>query len=118
MSKVQERWKGLQLRAVVCPATVACAFKNSNYHLDGLVDNTGLWNATNFPSGTVPVTSVHPGEEEYIDEFGDLVTNMQRSDLKGSAGMPVGVQVVAWAFEDEVCLGVMKAIDNEVQFQK
>lgn len=60
-------------------------------------------------------------EEEtktYEDKFNDLWTNLVREDLKGSAGMPIGVSVVALPFEDEIALGVMKAIEKGCNFLK
>lgn len=38
--------------------------------------------------------------------------------MKNSVGMPLGVQVVASAWEDEKCLAVMKILDEEVGFRK
>ena len=32
--------------------------------------------------------------------------------------MPVAVQVVSYAFQDELALGVMKVIDDKVNYQK
>jgi len=120
MEKLQKKWQDLGVEAVICPPFPSCAFKNENSHLAGLYDYTILWNLTNFPSGSVPVTEVLPGEEEsnYEDGYNDVFTHILRKDLKGSAGMPLGVQVVSWAFEDEVCLAVMKAIDDQCQYNK
>lgn len=33
--------------------------------------------------------------------------------MEGSEGLPVGVQVASFAYEDEICLGVMKKIENK-----
>jgi Asp-tRNA(Asn)/Glu-tRNA(Gln) amidotransferase A subunit family amidase len=35
---------------------------------------------------------------------------------KGSAGMPVGIQVIGLPFEDEKVLGFMKSLEKEVKF--
>jgi hypothetical protein len=36
----------------------------------------------------------------------------------GSTGLPIVVQVVSMLYEDEICLGVMKAIDDSVKFNE
>lgn len=36
--------------------------------------------------------------------------------MLGSAGMPLSVQVIGYSYQDEVVLGVMKAIDEKVAF--
>ena len=37
--------------------------------------------------------------------------------MRGSAGMPIGIQVVAPKWKDEVCIAGMKIIDNEIQYR-
>lgn len=54
----------------------------------------------------------------YEDTYNDLWTSSIKQDIKGSVGMPIGVQVVSYIWEDETCLGVMKAIDDYVKFDK
>jgi len=36
--------------------------------------------------------------------------------MKGSEGMPVGVQVITPAYEDELCLHIMGAIEKSLKF--
>ena len=36
--------------------------------------------------------------------------------MKGSVGLPVGVQVVAPCYEDEMCLRVMKEVEGAADF--
>ena len=38
--------------------------------------------------------------------------------MEGSAGMPVGVQVVTRAWQDEQCLKIMKDLEEVVQFNR
>ena len=72
-----------------------------------------MWSVLHYPAGVVPITSVTEEETTYVADDGhnDLWTKGIRKDLVGSAGMPVGVQVVSRKWDDEVALGVMKAID-------
>jgi Asp-tRNA(Asn)/Glu-tRNA(Gln) amidotransferase A subunit family amidase len=49
------------------------------------------------------------------EQFNDSISNTLKKDLETSHEMPVGVQVVARKWEDEVCLGVMTAIAEGIQ---
>jgi hypothetical protein len=55
-------------------------------------DYTAIWNTLHFPAGVVPVTEVLPEEEKvYTDNYNDIITSKCRSNVQGSAGMPVAV---------------------------
>jgi len=36
--------------------------------------------------------------------------------MKGTAGLPIGVQIATLPFEDEKCLSLMKQLDDSIQF--
>lgn len=81
--------------------------------------NLLLW-----PAGTLPVTTVRSDEQHYRME--DL-PHVQRDKaarladqrvMKNSAGMPISVQVMTPAFQDEKCLRVMKEIERLVDFRE
>ena len=38
--------------------------------------------------------------------------------MKGAAGLPVCIQVVAHSWEDEKALGIMRAIERKVNYRK
>lgn len=38
--------------------------------------------------------------------------------MENSEGLPIGIQVVARPWEDELCMKVMEIIENLVQFEK
>lgn len=86
--------------------------------MGGLFDYTIIWNCFDFPAGIVPVTKVESTDEEYEDGYQDLITKTIKSDIVGSRGMPIGIQVVSFICEDEKCLAVMKAIESEVGFKE
>jgi fatty acid amide hydrolase len=80
--------------------------------------NLLLW-----PAGVVPVTTVRADEQHYRME--DLPENQRDKAakmtavlvMKGSEGMPLSVQVMTPAFQDEKCLRVMKEIESLVNFK-
>ena len=114
-------WSEWRLDAIITPATQLPALKHG---YGGSLQVSGyyawLGNFANLPAGVVPVTKVLPGEDTYTHEdsiyVGDTIFKASQECMKGSVGLPVAVQVLAPPWEDEKCLAVMKAIENEIQF--
>lgn len=44
------------------------------------------------------------------------MTQKLKETAKGSAGLPVGIQIIGLPFEDEKVLGFMKNLEKEVKF--
>ena len=76
-----------------------------------------LWNILHYPCGVVPVTRVREDEQRFEDEHNDHWTKLLNKTARGSAGMPIGLQVVGHSFEDEKVLGVMQAIENKIEYK-
>jgi len=72
---------------------------------------TPLANVSGFPAGVVPVTRVRPGEESDRPPSRDLVDRVARETERGSAGLPIAVQVIARPWQDHVALAAMAAIE-------
>jgi fatty acid amide hydrolase len=70
-----------------------------------------LWNLTQFPAGVVPVTRVRADETTRGQPRDRLEKNAAAVDLQ-SAGLPVGVQVVARPWEEGRVLAAMIAIEE------
>lgn len=75
---------------------------------------TFFTNLTGLPAGVVPVTTVRPGEETDRRPGVDAVEHLARRSEQGSAGLPVGVQVVAPWWREEVVLAAMQAVEVRV----
>ncbi|CAM9904681.1 unnamed protein product [Pylaiella littoralis] len=80
-----------------------------------------LANLLHWPAGIVPVTLIRPEEEAYpIEDLPvnqrDVTARLARETLKGSAGLPVGVQVMTTPFTDELALHVMREVERAVKF--
>lgn len=104
---------------------------------------TMLGNLLHFPAGTVPVTTVKAGEEDYsavagprdrcvsccdrscppLPPLAPLATptdapfarrpfRLASEVLRGSKGLPVGVQVMTLPSRDELCLRVMLELES------
>jgi len=74
-----------------------------------------LYNLLGYPAGVVPVTRVQPGEESSRAISRDIVEKVARGVEQGSAGLPIGVQVVARPWQDHVALAAMAAIEKGVR---
>ena len=69
-----------------------------------------LYNAVQFPGGVVPVTRVRPDETKRPSPQGLVERHAAKVDAR-SAGLPVGVQLVARPWQDEVAMGAMAALE-------
>ena len=67
-----------------------------------------------WPTGVVPVTHVRDDEQSPPRAGTDLVERTARDVVRGSAGLPLGVQVVARHWREDVALAVMAAIEAQI----
>ena len=75
---------------------------------------TLLVNLLHVPAGVVPVTRVRADEESERSPGLDVVERMLASAERGSAGLPVGVQVVGPWWREDLVLAVMAAVERGV----
>ena len=107
----------MKLDALICPVYPHSAFKHEDEELAFQVNFLAPWNVLDYPSGSVPITEVKEGEdrpEDYNDTWNDVLTTKFRNSIRGSVGMPIGVQVVTPKWKDEQCLAVMKLLGDAV----
>jgi len=72
---------------------------------------TDISNVTGFPAGVVPVTRVRANEESDRPQRRDLMDRVARESERGSAGLPIAVQVIARPWRDHVALAAMAQIE-------
>ncbi|VDP10207.1 unnamed protein product [Soboliphyme baturini] len=102
-------WKENDMQALICPPFPfpAVAAKYTSF-LSSACFSTVLFNMLNFPAGVVPVTEVTENDEAdmltYSLKF--ISPYVVQSAMKGSVGLPVGVQVVTLPFQEELCLAL------------
>jgi fatty acid amide hydrolase len=75
---------------------------------------TFLANLTGLPAGVVPVTTVRVNEESERRPGADVIERLARSNERGTAGLPVGVQVLAPWWREDLVLAAMAAIEARV----
>jgi fatty acid amide hydrolase len=98
---------------IVCPAAALPAWTHGagkNLVLGGAY--AALYNVLGYPAGVVPFTRVRQGEEIGRPASRDIVAQTARQVEQGSAGLPIGVQVVARPWREHVALAAMQAIED------
>jgi fatty acid amide hydrolase len=113
-----DAWNARQLDAVICPPHVLPALPiGSSGDLTLTLSYMFRYVLLNFPAGVVPATRVREDETTWTGPrglFGDKCSEA----LRGSAGLPLGVQVVSRPFREEVALSVMAAIEEAARGQR
>lgn len=109
-----QAWNHAGLDALVCPPHATPALPHGlsrDFSLGGALSMR--FNLLDFPAGVVPVTRVRPEEQVRATARGrfEKVAAVVDAD---SVGLPVGVQVVARPFREDVCLRVMGAVEAGV----
>ena len=113
-----DAWNAARLDAMICPphAVPAMGHRESGDFTLSL-SYAFRWSLLNFPAGVVPVTRVSP-EETLGDPCTrrlDKVESKVAAIEKASAGLPVGVQVVARPYQEHVVLAVMRAVEQDAR---
>jgi fatty acid amide hydrolase len=104
-------WRDYGLDAVICPpyATPAAQHDATGDFSAGAY-YAFRYNVLGNPAGVVPVTRVRENETSRFVRKDRIDERAAKID-EGSAGLPIGVQVVARHFREDVVLAVMKAIE-------
>ena len=126
LSAERDRWEHRFLselgdggfEAIICPphAIAAMPHGDSRY----LFDTTSYavrFNVLGMPAGVVAATRVRADEESDRKGGIDVVQRTARRSERGSTGLPVGVQVAAWHWRDDVVLAVMAALEEHFRGQ-
>jgi fatty acid amide hydrolase len=98
--------------AIVCPATALPAFRHGAAEELILAGTyTSLYNVLGWPAGVVPFTRVRPDEESDRPPSKDKMDQVARDTERGSAGLPIAVQVAARPWREDLVLAVMGALE-------
>ncbi len=99
--------------AVLCPPHALPAMRHgATDYLASAASYCMVGNLIQWPAGVVPVTRVRADEESDRSASGDLVEKAAKETERGSAGLPVGVQVAARHWREDIVLALMKAIET------
>ena len=109
-----DAWRRSGIDALICPPHALPALRHGQTRvLSAVVPGSyaTLFNVTGHPAGVVPITRVRAGEESDRAVGVRLAARAARDCERGSAGLPVGVQVVADHGREEIALAVMRRIE-------
>lgn len=104
------------LDVLICPTIGVPAPRHgqSKKLLDTLY--TGIYNLLEWPAGHVPISLVKASECYYMGQPADIISEVADAEMKGAEGLPVGIQVAAPPYHDEVVLRVMKLLEAKFPF--
>jgi fatty acid amide hydrolase len=104
--------------AVISPPDALPALTHgASFLLSDALSYSSLYNLLGMPAGVVAVTRVGAGEESDRATGWDVVERAARKVETGSAGMPVGVQVAARHWREDVVLALMSILEEHFQQQ-
>jgi fatty acid amide hydrolase len=107
-----EKAEGGPIDVVLCPAYAVPAVRHGATELMPMPGAYApIANVSGFPAGIVPVTRVRPDEESDRPASRDLMDRVARESERGSAGLPIAVQVIARPWRDHVALAAMAKIE-------
>jgi fatty acid amide hydrolase len=99
--------------AIICPPHALPALTHGgSYYLMTAGSYSFLYNLLGMPAGVVAATRVRPGEESDRPRSREVVYSAAREVERGSAGLPVGVQVAGHHWREDVVLSVMAALED------
>jgi len=134
-SSVEEYWRWVDARdryvarflgelerhgadAILCPPDGLPAMPHgSSYYIGDVLSYTALYNLLGLPAGVVAATRVRAGEESDRPASRDVSERTAKKGEAGSAGLPVGVQVVARHWREDVVLALMAALEEYFRAQ-
>lgn len=104
--------------AIICPPDALPApLHGSGMYLADALSYAALYNLLGMPAGVVAATRVRSGEESDRAASMDIVERAAIKVEAESAGLPVGVQVVARHWREDVALAVMAALETYFKAQ-
>jgi fatty acid amide hydrolase len=98
---------------ILCPPNPFPAYRHgTGYYLTNEGSYTQVYNLLGMPTGAVAVSRIGPDEECDRPESTDLIERTARAGEIGSVGLPVGVQVVARHWREDVAFAVMDTLEQ------
>lgn len=111
-------WDRLELDAVLIPPHELPAPQHGQpIDLVPAAEPAYFANLLGWPAGVVPVTNVRKDEQNGRPVSRDRVLQAAAAVDAGSAGLPVGVQVLGRPWREDVVLATLAAIESQVGFR-
>ena len=104
-----------EIDALIGPPNPMPAYRHGEFYSNYSLIYTSLYNLLGLPAGVVPVTTVRKSEGKSDSRGSDYVERCFARTIRGSVGLPVGVQVVARWWREDVVLAIMSEIESHVR---
>ncbi len=109
-------WQALGIDVLIgAPVTTPAAILRETHDWSLGAWPTMRWNLLDLPAGVVPVSCVRPEEADHeplATAARDRLDRKSARFAKGSAGLPLAVQVAGRPWEEHLVLAVMKAVET------
>jgi fatty acid amide hydrolase len=113
VAEFHQRLRERKFDALIMPPHALPALKHgASMHLPFAASYCLLVNLLGFPAGVVPITRVRRNEESDKRASRQIVDRAARSVEAGSAGLPVGTQVVSLPWREDKVLAVMAVLET------
>ena len=100
--------------AIICPADGLPALTHgASFYLSDALTYTTLFNLLGIPAGVVAMTRVRADEETDRAPGWDFIEHQARKVEQGSAGLPVGVQIAARHWREDLVLSIMAVLEKQ-----
>jgi len=104
--------------AIICPPTsLPAVLHGSTENLPDFDSYARLYNVLGMPAGVVAASRVRADEESDRASSKDPVEQAASQVENGSVGLPVGVQVAARHWREDIVLAVMNALESHFRKQ-
>jgi fatty acid amide hydrolase len=112
----QQEFRAAGFEAYLCPPHALPAMQHGK-PIDLLVaaSYAYLANFVGLPAGVVPITRVRAGEDGGRHVAIDKVKRQAAAVDRGSAGLPIGVQVAALPWREDLVLALLRALEEDFQ---
>ncbi len=112
-ARAMDNANGGPLDAIVCPPCALPAFTHgASKDLVTAGAYACLYNLLGYPAGVVPMGRVRESEETVRRPSKDKVQSVALGVERGSAGLPVGVQIVARPWREHIALAAMACVEQ------
>ncbi|MGD8188418.1 amidase [Brevibacillus ginsengisoli] len=111
-----QEWRNQQIDVLICPPFITTALgHDASLNLSFEGSYGCLFNYLQMPAGVVSLSQVRTEEARERQQSKDRVIQTLSHNERESAGLPVGVQIVAPHYREDLVLAVMKALETAFQ---
>ena len=104
--------EGGPVDAILSPATTLPALRHGAADEAPFGAYTLLASLLGWPAGVVPITTVRSEEQAGTMRGSDRMDRTAAATEAGSAGLPIGIQIMARMYRDDVALALMRALEQ------